>query len=157
VEKRPDLQAAYQQVAKLINNGRLNEAEVVLSRILAERPDDTYLLNKKGVIYARRGDYLLAEEQFQQVIGLDPLNAPAWSNLGNVSLNTGRLDQAILHYERAISINPEYNLAYENLAAAYRQQGNLEQSVAVMKRTKLTRRSKSLFTRLVHYLRNMGT
>lgn len=153
---QPDLPELYQQVSRLLAKGRLSEAEAALKSILEQNPQDVFALNKQGVLSARRGDFTAAQEFFQTVIALEPGNAPAWSNLGNVLLQTGLVDQAILRYERAVAINPDYTIAYENLAAAYRQKGDLDKSVAAMKKIKITRRSGGLLGRIARFFKNMG-
>jgi predicted CXXCH cytochrome family protein len=44
------------------------------------------------------------------------------SNLGNLSMRQGKIDEAITAYQRALSLDPRFVGAYINLADAYRQQ-----------------------------------
>eukprot|EP01038_Epipyxis_sp_PR26KG_P005431 gene5431-7522_t len=61
----------------------------------------------KGVQCEGNGDYSEAKKLYQQVIQVEPEYAYVWSNLGNVLVVEGYLDEAILCYKKAISLNPQ--------------------------------------------------
>ena len=46
---------------------------------------------------------------------INPEDANAEANLGSAFAETGDLKQAKLHYERALHLNPNHELARENL------------------------------------------
>jgi predicted O-linked N-acetylglucosamine transferase (SPINDLY family) len=50
--------------------------------------------------------------------------------LGNMSAAQGQMDQAIAHYERALSLNPDYVEAHNNLGLALATQGRMDQAIA---------------------------
>ena len=52
------------------------------------------------------------------------------TNLGTALYEAERFDEAIAHYERAISIQSDYAPAYSNMGAALRSKGRLEEAVA---------------------------
>jgi tetratricopeptide (TPR) repeat protein len=137
----------YLRVEGLMKFGLYGEAETILDQMLSQQQDDTFALNKKGIILAQRGDFPGAEALFWQVLSIDREMAVAWNNLGNVCLQTGRAQEAVNHYQRAIDIDPDYANAYENLAAAYRQLGELDLSVQAIRKTKYTRQVGQLWGR----------
>ncbi len=47
-------------------------------------------------------------------------------NKGVESFNNKDLDNAVKYYEKALSIDPKYVDAYDNLGLVFRHQGNLE-------------------------------
>ena len=53
-----------------------------------------------------------------------------YNERGNILSELGRYDEAISNYQRAILIKGNYADAYNNLANAQRQKGQLEASVA---------------------------
>lgn len=52
------------------------------------------------------GDFPAAQGFFEQVVEVVPNAIYAWSNLGNVLVSQGNLDQALLCYKKAISLHP---------------------------------------------------
>ena len=55
---------------------------------------------------------------------MNPLYAEAHNNLGAISFNQGKYQEAIRQYNEAIRINPNYAAAHHNLGNAYLMIGN---------------------------------
>ena len=62
-------------------------------------------------------------------INANPRLAEAYSNLGNVFKERGKLSEALEHYRYAVTLKPDFIDGYINLAAALVQAGELEQAV----------------------------
>lgn len=60
----------------------------------------------------------------EDVVREDPQVIDAWFMLGTQSLAQGRLEQAVEHFKRTLSLKPDYDLAVFNLAQAYRRMGD---------------------------------
>jgi tetratricopeptide (TPR) repeat protein len=58
----------------------------------------------------------------------------AHGNLGIVYADTGRLDDAISEYKKAITIEPRYAEAYSNLGIAYADKGRLDDAISEYKK-----------------------
>jgi tetratricopeptide (TPR) repeat protein len=58
------------------------------------------------------------------------MRAVTESNLGAALQTDGRVDEATVHYRRAIALEPDYAPAYNNLGTALRAQGRLPDAVA---------------------------
>ena len=56
-----------------------------------------------------------AIKSYTSVIKIDPNNASAWHNIGNVQKQLGLIDDAIFSYQQAIKIQPDYAKAYRAL------------------------------------------
>ena len=54
--------------------------------------------------------------------------------LGESLARKGKIDEAIVEFERAIEMRPNYVDAYTNLGAAYGQRGMLDQSISASKK-----------------------
>jgi tetratricopeptide (TPR) repeat protein len=53
----------------------------------------------------------------------------AYYNLGNAYDSLGRIDDAILHYQRALQINPYYLETYNTLGALYQNHGRIDEAI----------------------------
>ena len=62
------------------------------------------------------------------------MRAVTENNLAAALQEDGRLDEAIDHYRRAVSIRPDYAPAYNNVGTALRAAGHLDQAVAAYQR-----------------------
>eukprot|EP01127_Copromyxa_protea_P022173 TRINITY_DN7846_c0_g1_i1.p1 TRINITY_DN7846_c0_g1~~TRINITY_DN7846_c0_g1_i1.p1 ORF type:complete len:674 (+),score=75.64 TRINITY_DN7846_c0_g1_i1:115-2022(+) len=69
-------------------------------------------------------------------IELNPKHVGSLNNMGAIYKNRGDIQTAILHYEKAISADPTFTMAYKNLAIAYndhassiKMEGNIEESI----------------------------
>jgi tetratricopeptide (TPR) repeat protein len=51
-------------------------------------------------------------------------------NLGNAYFTSGRLPEAIAHYEAALRLDPRYAAAHHNLGFAYQHVGRMEEAKA---------------------------
>jgi protein O-mannosyl-transferase len=71
-----------------------------------------------------------SESLFRRALAVTTGNFMAHTNLGNVLLDRGDVDEAITHYETAVSIRPRDSNARNNLGTALLQQGNADQALA---------------------------
>jgi Flp pilus assembly protein TadD len=85
---------------------------------------------------------------FHKIFGLNPLpyhfvnvifratiqgNPACWmahSNLGRTLLRKGKVDEAILHCQRALQIKPDYAEARSNLGFAFLQKGQVDEAIS---------------------------
>ena len=64
-----------------------------------------------------------ATNLLRQLITLNPNLASAHTNFGVLLAHAGRLDEAVVEYERAIALAPSDAVAYYNLGLAHRRRG----------------------------------
>jgi tetratricopeptide (TPR) repeat protein len=110
-----------------------SQLDLLLERQSSTGTDRAFLLNKRGV--ARMGLDLreLARSDFEAALDAQSHYAPALTNLGNLLLESGRLQEAIDHYERAISSDGEYAIAFLNLGVAYKRAGRIAEGVRALR------------------------
>jgi len=83
-----------------------------------------------GIIAHQAGNSRMACDLIRRAIQLDPAFATACSDLGNVLIQQGELDDAISWYRRAIEISPEFPAAYNNLGNAYQMNDSPQEAIA---------------------------
>jgi lipopolysaccharide assembly protein B len=84
-----------------------------------------FLDNEIGMEALKRMDYAEAARRFRAAIELDPKNAPAYLNLGDVQLLQGESAEACAAWERLIETSPERAyLAFQRLESAYAKIGD---------------------------------
>lgn len=67
---------------------------------------------------------------FTHAIHLNPDSAIAHFQLGRALEDSGRLDGAIVHYDKVLKIDPKYAPAYTNLGAILERKGNKKKAMA---------------------------
>ena len=82
--------------------------------------------NNLGDLYARRGKYEKAVEEFKKAIELKPDYGDAYHNLANVYHQIGKDDLALENYQKALELNPNLWQSYQNIAAIYFSQKKLD-------------------------------
>jgi len=85
-------------------------------RCLAAEPYN--VLWQRGDQFYQQKEYDSAAYYFEQIAAQKPWNAEVYYNLGNTYYRLNRMGPAILNYERALRINPEYKEAKDNLVLA---------------------------------------
>jgi len=68
-------------------------------------------------------------------VDMDTKNAHVWNELGNVYLNAGALDDAIVAYSRAIELDKQFAWPYSNLATTYGQKDRLDEAILLYQRS----------------------
>ena len=89
---------------------------------------ETFPMRDSGRI--AKGDLDRAISDSSKAIKINPSNAEANNNRGNVYFNKGQYDQAISDYNKAIEINPRYAEAYNNRGNAYDDKGQYDQAIS---------------------------
>ena len=78
----------------------------------------------------RNQDYKSALTIWRDTVEKRPNNPRAHNNLGNALLRTGRIGEAIAHYEQALRLKPDYAEAHNALGFALAQTGRIEDAIA---------------------------
>lgn len=126
--------------------GRLDQADAAFAEALARaaRPGErAEALNKRAIVAIRRKDREAAVALLVAALEADPRGVAAIVTIGNLLLEDGAADDAILHYEAALRIDDAYAPAYHNLGVALHRLGRRGEAVRnLRKATRLEGRMK---------------
>jgi tetratricopeptide (TPR) repeat protein len=89
--------------------------------------DQVTSLYNQGLDAVKNNDYVKAVDLFQQASDTDPHNADVLNQLAHAQRKTGKLDDAIENYWKALKIRPDFAEAREYMGEAYLQ-GAVEQA-----------------------------
>lgn len=90
---------------------------LVMFRSLGERfPQLSGPLLNVGLIYMEQEEYAKAQQAFEQSLAINDANPYAHNGLGLALREQGQFDDARIHYERALVLDPKYARAHFNLA-----------------------------------------
>jgi type IV pilus assembly protein PilF len=100
-------------------------------------PKFTEAHNAIGAIYLELGQWDAAIAEFEMVLKDLLYQTPYYvlNNLGWANYKKGDLLKAIENYRKAVSLKPDFGLAYYNLGLAYRDQQQNEEAIKAFRNT----------------------
>ena len=108
----------------LLREDRLAEAEAAFDAVLRTWPQQPDALHYLGVLRHAQGRSDEAMVLVRESLALQPHNAGAWNNLGNILLLSGAPDAAADAWQRSVDAGGAASAqALSNLAVLYRKQG----------------------------------
>ena len=121
----------------LIGLSLLDEAEKLLTRVLAVHPRNPYALAELAMIRMGRGQDEAAEQGFREALARDDSNYTCpYEGLGLLYLRQGRTEEARQNLKRAIDINPDIEFRkYNGLARIYMEEGKLEAATRLLNKS----------------------
>jgi tetratricopeptide (TPR) repeat protein len=84
----------------------LSQPTVVLADGISRIDGEPLRIYTKALQTMSDGDFVAAQKFFEEVVDVEPDFIFAWSNLGNVLVSQGYLDQGLLCYKKALSLKP---------------------------------------------------
>ena len=92
------------------------------------------LLTNEGLALSNAGDWQRAEEKYRAAIRADRGIPEAWNGLGHALKMQRRYDGALLAYDEALKLRPDYPKALEYLGETYVAMGRLDDARGVLAR-----------------------
>jgi SAM-dependent methyltransferase len=99
-----DISSLFASAAECYRSGAVAQANALGKTILARDPNHAQTLNLLGIIAQQAGRNRVAVKLISQAIAQDPNDAPFHYNIGLAFQALGSGDEALAHYERAISL-----------------------------------------------------
>ena len=126
-----------QRGARELDRGRLDAAQAAFDEALAAAatPAEVALArNKRAIVAIRRGFRDSAIAELILALEAEPRSAAAITTVGNLLLEDGAIDDAIVHYEHAILIDDAYAPAYHNFGVALHRAGRRGEAVRMLRK-----------------------
>jgi tetratricopeptide (TPR) repeat protein len=116
VHDKKDFTPAYVYLSQtLMAQGRAEDAVRTLEEGVRDNPGNYALLSTLGLllVMSRRDDR--AEVVLDKALTIIDFDPDAWNNLGGVRMRKGDQEKALECFERAVSLDPQFTLAYLNI------------------------------------------
>jgi tetratricopeptide (TPR) repeat protein len=116
---------------------RIDEALAHFAHALAYATSESeraLVHNKCALAHLRRGDREAAVAALTAALEADARCVPALVTAGNLLLEDGAVDDAVAHYQSALTIDDTYAAAHLNLGIAYKRQGRRAEAVREFRR-----------------------
>jgi tetratricopeptide (TPR) repeat protein len=122
IEIMPDYAEAHVNWALVLQNaGRIDEAVMRLQTLLEVDPDQPGAHYQLGSHFTKIKDLEKAAHHYREVARLVPGDPGSWLNLGLLYFRQNKYPQAIEQFQRALDIDPNNQLAREQLEKLRRQ------------------------------------
>jgi len=96
--------------------------------------DPVCVLNDRAIEAIRAGRRESAVALLAEALALDEQSVRTIVNVGNMLLEDGAVEEAIVHYEAALRLDDRYAPAHHNLGVALRRRGDRAASVRHLRR-----------------------
>ncbi len=105
-------------------NVRLSSCSAIIEAVAGPPADMAVALNNRGIAYENKGNYVLAVQDFNEAIRLQPYYATAFNNRGFARFVLGEFASAASDLGRGLQINPSYPYAalWRYIALAHARQ-----------------------------------
>lgn len=115
----PEDQARFQQAVSGIQNGQLNEAEMLLKALLQAYPSLAGALTNLGYIRQSQGQQEEAREYFEQALAINPENIGALFAMAAFDMEAGDFELAESKYLMITDRHVDHAKAHYNLGVLY--------------------------------------
>ncbi len=115
----PDASTYYGvKAAILMDTGKRQEALTTVRQGLAIRPDDGFCKNVLSMVLAKTGKGAASIEVAQEALNQDPDDSMNHASMGFTYLHNKEIDKAKHHFQQALMLNPNSDVAREGLTEA---------------------------------------
>ena len=120
-------QNGAEQVTKLIEENRVDEAFALVNQLIEEEPNSAQLYNLLARIYGEKmGNIDAAIPYLNKALELDPEFVSAYENLGIAYATKGEFQKALQLMQKALDLDPENRHVMNNIAMLYGNMGEAQ-------------------------------
>jgi tetratricopeptide (TPR) repeat protein len=87
-----------------------------------------------SLTWSQSANYRDPETAFRAVIAKNPDSATAQSNLAGALLKRGAIDEAIVHSQRSVELEPNFQFGHYNLGRAFLQKGDFDAAIEELRK-----------------------
>ena len=109
--------------------GDAGEAERICRELLLEDPENGRALHLLGMLRFEQGDYESAGAFLERAIAAGPANYVYYYNLAEAYRCFGRFADAVLCYEKSITLNPGFGEARNNMGIVLQELGLIDAAI----------------------------
>ena len=120
-------------VERAVEHGDLSRLETAAKRLRWMGRDDSNVRAQLGFLLAQNQDTAGAIREFERSIALEP-NAVAWTNIGALHENAGRVEEALSAYSAALELAPDDVTALHYAGRASLKAGRRDAALAHLER-----------------------
>jgi serine/threonine protein kinase/tetratricopeptide (TPR) repeat protein len=134
IQAHPNSRFSYNMFGVFYNRrAQYGKALEMFQKVIQIAPDwyGTYV--NIGSIYSNMGQYQKAIEPLQKSIAIRP-SYPGYVNLGATYFGLGKFDDAAQAYQEALKLDPQQQLTWGNLGAAFYYGGKKNQAVEPLRK-----------------------
>ena len=121
----PALASRFDGGVAALQRGSLDEAERAFRAVLRDGGARAFVHHNLGIVLQRRGQHTSAVAEFHRASALDPAFGPARLLAGSSLIALGRLADALVDLERAVTLMPREIAAHLQLADACERAGRI--------------------------------
>ena len=118
----------------LASGGHGEKALGVLNRAIEQNPETGEAYFSKGLLLLNLKRQAEAEQAMRAGLARSPEVAVGHYHLGRVLLESGKPEEAMASFERAINVNPSFEPAYLALASMFESRHEKDRAVGVLKK-----------------------
>ncbi len=116
IRLRPDdIEAQLGKSGALSGLEKFDEALEIARSVTAKLPNVPFGYNALASAYEAKKEHLLAIEQYQKALQIDPSDGYTWGNLGWSQYGAEQYDEAVKSSQKALSIDPKLAYVRHNL------------------------------------------
>ena len=126
-------QLDYQKIQKILKNIKEKNFTLALkeTEILSKNFPDSIEINKLFIsIYFNKKDWIKAIEYSKKILSYKKDEFKTLTNIGVALFNLGKINQSVKLFKKAITKNPNFKLAHNNLAISYLEIGDLQSAIS---------------------------
>ena len=132
--KADDARMLIHMAGILAAGGQGDKALTVLDRAIELEPETGDAYFSKGLLLLNLKRPAEAEQAMRAGIAKSPDNAVGHYHLGRILLESGKVDEAMASFDRAITVNATFEPAYLALASIHEARHEKDRAVAVLKK-----------------------
>ena len=144
-----DIQARLENVATLIRERRIVEAEQQLNSILKAAPNEATALNLLGTVRAQQGRLNEAETLLTRAARIDPALVAVHMNLAFLYLLKNAPEKTISELKEVVNLEPNNIEANYKLARLLLSRGQIDDSIGVIEKAKSIPSAAAIFLTLL--------